>query len=111
MADDRRLHPRTLHTEHSTVTDEASNAARTWQPLVEPGMYVVGVAGEEIGQVKEVRANDFLVDRAGSFGMGSGAPVYLPFERIHAMLGDRITLDIPGSGVDEHASAPSSFSL
>jgi hypothetical protein len=69
-------------------------------------MYVVGVAGDEIGQVKEVRAGDFLVDRSGSFGMVQTSPVYLPFERIRVMLSDRITLDIPSSQVEEHATSP-----
>jgi hypothetical protein len=86
-------------------------AARTWAPLVEPGMYVRGVAGDEIGQVKDVRTGDFLVDRSGSLGFGPNGPVYLPFERIHAMLGDRITLDIPSSQIEQYASEPSAFSL
>jgi len=84
-----------------------SQAALTWRPLVQPGMYVVGVAGDEIGQVKEVRAGDFLIDRSGSFGLAPDSLVYLPFERIHAMLSDRITLDIPSSQVDDHGTVPS----
>jgi hypothetical protein len=74
-------------------------------------MYVRGVAGDEIGQVKEVRAGDFLVDRSGSLGMASDAPIYLPFERIHAMMGDRITLDIPSSEVDQHGTVPTQIEL
>src|SRR5215212_3805298 len=88
-----------------------SPAARTWAPLVEPGMYVAGVAGIEIGQVKEVRAGDFLVDRSGSLGMAPSTPIYLPFERIHAILADRITLDIPASQVEEHGHVPETLSL
>ena len=89
----------------------SSPAALTWAPLVEPGMYVAGVAGDEIGQVKEVRAADFLVDRSGSLGSGPSSPVYLGFERIHVMRGDRITLDIPSSQVESYASEPAGFSL
>jgi len=88
-----------------------SPAARTWAPLVEPGMRVRGVAGDEIGQVKEVRAGDFLVDRSGSLGFGPHGPVYLPFERIHVMRSDRITLDIPSSQIEQYSSEPSAFSL
>jgi hypothetical protein len=112
VADDRTLDPRMLHTSQPTVSAEergSSPAARTWQPLVEPGMYVAGVAGDEIGQVKEVRAADFLVDRVGSLGLTPEASLYLPFERIHAMLGDKITLDIPSSAVEEYASAASPY--
>ena len=61
--------------------------------------------------VKDVRTGDFLVDRSGSLGFGPNGPVYLPFERIHAMLGDRITLDIPSSQIEQYASDPSAFSL
>jgi hypothetical protein len=109
MSDERARDMHTPQTEQATRRAEEcgySSAAQTWRPLVEPGMVVVGVAGEEIGQVKEVRAADFLVDRSGSFGLAPASLVYLPFERIHVMLGDRITLDVPGSQVDEHATTP-----
>ena len=43
--------------------------------------------------------------------MASDAPIYLPFERIHAMMGDRITLDVPGNQVDELASVPTPLDL
>jgi hypothetical protein len=110
MADERVRHPRTSLTEHATRPAEAcgySSASQTWRPLVEPGMNVVGVAGDEIGQVKEVRAADFLVDRSGALGTAPASLVYLPFERIHVMLGDRITLDISSSQVDEHVTSAS----
>jgi hypothetical protein len=83
-----------------------SHAALTWRPLVQPGMYVADVAGDDIGQVKEVRAGDFLVDRSGSLGLSPSTLVYLPFERIHVMMGDRMTLDIPSSQVDDHGTVP-----
>lgn len=93
-------------TTHKAAESGFSETAITWRPLVEPGMYVVGVAGDEIGQVKEVRAGDFLIDRSGGFGMAPDSLVYLPFERIHAMMADRITLDIPGSQVDDCGTEP-----
>jgi hypothetical protein len=89
----------------------ASPAAQTWGPLVEPGMVVVGAAGDAIGQVKEVRAGDFLVDRSGSLGLGADGLIFLPFERIHAMLADRITLDVTSSQVDEYGTVPSALEL
>jgi hypothetical protein len=114
MHDNREMDPRAARAEGPVVKAEdhgASPAAVTWRPLVQPGMYVRGVAGDEIGQVKEVRAGDFLVDRSGSLGLASDTPIYLPFERIHAIMADRITLDVPGSRIDEHASVPAPIDL
>ena len=109
MAEDRESHPGKLGADQATrgaAECGFSEAARTWRPLVEPGMYVVGVAGDEIGQVKEVRAGDFLIDRSGSLGLSPASLIYLPFERIHVMMGDRITLDIPSSQIDDHGTVP-----
>ena len=114
MQEDRDLDPRAVNAERPVLKAEdcgASPVAQTWRPLVRPGMYVRDVAGDEIGQVKEVRAGDFLVDRSGSLGLSPDVPIYLPFDRIHAMMGDRITLDIPGSQVDEHATVPVEIEL
>jgi hypothetical protein len=114
MHDDRDPDPRAVNAERPVLKAEdcgASPAALTWRHLVRPGMYVRGMAGDEIGQVKEVRASDFLVDRSGSLGLASDAPVYLSFDRIHAMMADRITLDVPSSQIDEHASVPAPLDL
>ena len=106
--------PRAANAERPVLKAEdcgASPAAQTWRALVRPGMYVRDVADDEIGQVKEVRTGDFLVDRSGSLGMASDVPIYLPFERIQAMMADRIALDIPSSQVDEHATVPAQLEL
>ena len=88
------------------LTDEecgASEAAETWRHRLDIGMYVRGSAGEEIGQVKEVSSGSFLVDRL------DGGPVTLPYERIHAIVGDRVRLDVPAAELDEATVAHSSF--
>ena len=88
------------------MTDEecgASEAAETWRPRLDIGMYVLGSAGEEVGQVKEIRSGSFLVDRF------DGGPVDLPYERIHAIIGDRIRLDVSAAELDEARVAHSSF--
>jgi len=114
MQGDRTPDPRVQNAERPVLTAAdcgASPAADTWRPLVQPGMYVVGVAGDEIGQVKEVRAGDFLIDRASALGLGPDVPIYLPFERINAMMGDRITLDVPSSKIDDLGSVPAPLGL
>ena len=94
-----------IHT-RPVMSDEecgASEAAETWRPRLDVGMYVRGSAGEEIGQVKELRSGSFLVDRF------DGGPVVLPYERIHAIISDRIRLDVPAAELDEAGVAHSSF--
>ena len=90
----------------SVMSDEesgASEAAETWRPRLDIGMYVRGSAGEEIGQVKEINSGSFLVDRL------DGGPVVLPYERIHAIISDRIRLDVPAAELDDAQVAHSSF--
>ena len=41
--------------------------------------------------------------------MAPGAPLALPFERIHALLNRHITLDIPSSRVDQYGTEPSTL--
>ena len=111
MHDHYHMDPRTEGSVLKAEDCGGSPGAMTWRPLVQPGMYVRGVAGDEIGQVKEVRECDFLVDRSGSLGMASDGPIYLSFDRIHAMMGDRITLDVPGNQVDDYATVPAPLNL
>ncbi|MDP8924611.1 MAG: hypothetical protein M3O34_17285 [Chloroflexota bacterium] len=88
------------------MTDEEcgeSEAAETWRPRLDIGMYVRGLAGEEIGQVKEIRSGSFLVDRVG------GEPVVLPYERIDTLDGDRILLNVAAAELEEARAPRSSF--
>jgi len=108
MADHSTMDP------HPTLPAEEvgySAAARTWRPLVEPGMEVAGVAGDIIGQVKEVRASDFLVDRSSSLGLSPDGLLYLPYELIHVMLADKIRLDVPSSELEQFTSPASTYTL
>jgi hypothetical protein len=79
-------------------------AAQAWQPLIEPGMVVAGVAGDAVGHVQEVREFDFLVDRSGGLGMQPESALYVRYEHVHVLLGDKITLDIPSSQLDARAA-------
>ncbi len=95
----------TIHGRAIMTDDEcgASEAAGTWRPRLDIGMYVQGSAGEDVGQVKEIRSGAFLVDRF------DGGPVDLPYERIHEIIGDRIRLDVPAAELDDARVAHSSF--
>ena len=90
----------------AVMTDEecgASEAAETWRPRLDIGMYVQGMAGEDVGQVKEINSGSFLVD------CFDGGPIDLPYERIHAILSDRIRLDVPAAELDDARVPHSSF--
>ena len=68
------------------------------------GTTVFGSDGKEIGRVKEVLADRFLVDRQFR------RDLYLPFDRVQGVqmtrLNKRLVLDVPSDGVDEVASEP-----
>src|SRR5918912_2583051 len=64
---------------------------------IRQGMAVVGSDAGQVGQVKEVRSADFLVDRRGR------RDVYVPFDAIQETTGDRITLNLPADQVDDMA--------
>jgi hypothetical protein len=57
--------------------------------------YVVGSDGEAVGQVKEVRENDFLVDRRMQ------RDIYVPFEAVQAVTDYSIVLTIPADKVGD----------
>lgn len=91
--------------------DGHSLAARTWRPLVEPGMFVAGVAGDIIGEVAAVQDGSFLVDRAGGLGLEPGKLLALPYERIHVLRTGKLTLDVPSSQIEEYGAAESARAL
>lgn len=61
---------------------------------VQQGMKVVGTNGDTVGQVKEVRSNDFLVNR------NMQRDVYMPFSAVQNVSGNTIALNIPANQVD-----------
>jgi hypothetical protein len=58
------------------------------------GMAVIGREGGRIGEVKEVRSNDFLVDRP------MDRDVYVPFSAFHVSEG-RVRLDVNADEVND----------
>lgn len=58
------------------------------------GMDVFGTDGTYIGRVKDVRSNDFLVDRA------MVRDVFVPFSARQSTSGGRITINVPADQVD-----------
>jgi len=62
---------------------------------VRESMEVVGTDGQSVGQVKEVRGTDFLLDRP------MHGDVYVPFSGIRIVDGDRVMLDVPSDQLDD----------
>jgi hypothetical protein len=79
--------------EAAAVGATAEDEARRNQ--IEPGMYVVGADGHEIGQVKEVRLADFLVDQA------DGPLLYVPHHAVDRFYGDRLRLNVSAGRAEE----------
>lgn len=68
---------------------------------IREGMKVTGLDGGEIGEVKEARNNDFLVDRP------MARDVYVPHQAVEHVTGDRITLNVRAGDVnDQNWPAP-----
>jgi hypothetical protein len=76
-----------------SATQDRSATQGLRRDEVRKGMEVIGRDGENIGEVKEVRSNDFLVDRP------MARDVYVPFSSANTSEG-RIRLHISASDVD-----------
>jgi hypothetical protein len=61
---------------------------------VSAGMEVLDAETERVGQVKEVRASDFLVERPLQ------RDVYVPFAAIREVTGNRVVLTVTSDHVD-----------
>ncbi|HKC76233.1 MAG TPA: DUF2171 domain-containing protein [Chloroflexota bacterium] len=61
---------------------------------VSVGMDVLGADQERVGQVKEVRASDFLVERPLQ------RDVYVPFAAIREVTGNQVVLTVTSEHVD-----------
>jgi hypothetical protein len=61
---------------------------------VSAGMEVLGAEKERVGQVKEVRAADFLVERRLQ------RDVYVPFAAIREVTGNQVVLTVTSDHVD-----------
>ena len=61
---------------------------------VSAGMEVLGAEKERVGQVKEVRAADFLVERRLQ------RDVYVPFAAIREVTGNQVVLTVMSNHVD-----------
>ncbi len=63
------------------------------QTLIRPNMEVCGIDAKRVGFVKEVREEDFLVDRAVH------RDVYVPLSAVKEVADDVVVLTIPGDHV------------
>jgi ferritin-like metal-binding protein YciE len=62
---------------------------------IRPGMQVVGSDMQSVGQVKDVRDNDFLID------IPMRRDVYAPLNAIQSMDGSRVVLNIPANNIGD----------
>ncbi len=60
---------------------------------IRPGMDVLGSDGERVGKVKDVRSDDFLLDRFGA------RDPYVPLTACHTA-DEQVRLDVPSTDVD-----------
>lgn len=58
------------------------------------GMEVVGLAGDVVGSVKQVRTHDFLLERSMK------RDLYVPFAAVRELGGRTVTLGIPSKDID-----------
>lgn len=65
----------------------------TWSSQVQNGMQVVGSDAADIGRVKEVRSNDFLVD------IRMHRDLYIPYGAVQNISQNQVILNIPASQV------------
>lgn len=83
-----------VHNQLSIRRRGRSNGEMTGRQI-RPGMEVIGKDGEQVGEVKEVRSNDFLVDRS------LARDVYVPFNACQKADADgRIRLNVRADEVD-----------
>ena len=89
---------------HCAVTDpemkdgfaasERANTLIGWDLVINEGMEVIGSDGRRIGQVKEIREKDFLLDRR------KARDLYVPFGAV-AKSDNCIILDVASDKVDD----------
>ena len=74
---------------------QAGVAAGTASGRAVEGMDVVGSDGASLGQVKEVREGDFLLDRP------SARDYYVPFSAIRQITGNQVVLTVGSGEIDD----------
>ncbi len=79
----------------TTGAGSSTGSQTMWRSRLRAGMQVVGSDQGDVGQVKEVRDGDFVVDRS------MARDVCIPFTAIRDVAGDRVVLDVPASDVDK----------
>jgi ferritin-like metal-binding protein YciE len=88
--------PPNMSSSNSQMASQPSavqNQAASNNSQIRPGMQVVGSDMENVGQVKDVRDNDFLID------IPMRRDVYAPLDAIQSTDGSRVVLNIPASNV------------
>jgi len=82
------------HGESEIWFDESELKEAERRRIIQISMEVVGVDGERVGQVKEVRSGAFLVQRV------FGRDVYVPFDACQEISENQVILKVPANRVD-----------
>ena len=76
-----------------------SSGGSEYRERVRENMEVVGSDGEAVGGVKEISNNSFLIDRP------MHRDLFVPFNAIRSMSGNRLTLSVQANEVDDQGWA------
>ncbi len=66
-----------------------------WKPKLKKGMEVLGFDGGRIGRIKELRENDFVIDRRMQ------PDAHVGYKMIDSLVDDKVTLILPSHHVDD----------
>jgi hypothetical protein len=75
-------------------SSSAGSSAGSRAAQLREGMSVVGLDGEQIGRVKEVRGDEFLIDRP------TGRGVFAPTRFVQSTVNEQVVLTVPARQVD-----------
>ncbi len=78
---------------------ELAGQPQVLRSQIRVGMDVLGSDGERIGEVKELRDNDFVVDRH------LATDIYVPFEVVQTIRANQVVINVPAAQVDTYGWA------
>ena len=87
------------HSESEIRFDQSELKDAQRRSSIQIGMEVIGLDGERVGQVMEVRGDEFLVQRS------LGRDVYVPFSSCQEIAENQVILSVAANAVDSQGWA------